>query len=266
MKGPYTGEPGQDWWLTDGPYSFTGPPTSCVGALDLVNGSDDKVKVRALEVSPPRRKHKGCLPLEKASVTLEARVPPHGNTRVQARLQCDPHTPPGLYEGLLKVGNKTQPLQVEILENQALDLEPRHFWVRGTSGDVTACRLQLTNPGNVPIKLGKVAMVWLRERNWIGRTLVYSLRETKEQDSYEDFANRLLHNLRDSMVSPAILELDPQGEIELQPGQRLQRQLTIRLPAGLVKGRQYLGFIKINEYRIWMELYCNGAPGSSKRR
>lgn len=259
MKGTHNGEPGTDWHLAAGPYFFSGTPGECRGELTFVNDSDNKIKVWALMTQPPARKRKDRLLLTPTRINLAARVPPHGEVRTQAALQLSPDTEPGLYQATVLCGEHKAPLEVEVLEHRELMIAPTHLRLRGASGETLSCSLTITNLGNVPIELGDVAMIWLRERDWIGRTLVYSLRETTETETYEDFANRLLHDLREAIIAPARIRLEPTMKAALAAGMTLERTLSITLPAGLKKGRRYLGFIKINDDRIWMELYCTGS-------
>lgn len=63
MKSPYTGAPGTDWQLAEGPYAFSGTPGQCVGELVFVNHSDNKLKVRSLDIEAPTRHRKNCQPL-----------------------------------------------------------------------------------------------------------------------------------------------------------------------------------------------------------
>lgn len=256
MKGTHTGEPGTDWRLAKGPFAFSGPPSHCVGELTLVNDSSAKVKVRRLTSMAPARIRKGREALADACLRLEARLPPHREVTVNATLDVDPRTPPGRYQTTLVCGRQKEQVEVEIEPDPDLEIQPNHLRLLGRSGERLVQTLRLHNRGNLPINLGDVAMVWLRERDWIGRTLVYSLRETSPEDNYEDFANRLLQNFRASLVVPARISLTP--ATVLAPGEQLERSLALTLPRDIRKGRQYRGFIKINEYRIWMELHCTG--------
>ncbi|WP_166263956.1 hypothetical protein [Marinobacter caseinilyticus] len=259
MKGTHSGEPGSDWHLTDGPYSFSGAPFECRGALTLVNNSDHKIKVRALATRPPQRYRKDSKPLAPTRMVLAARIAPHGESRTMAALQLPSSTPPGHYQTTVICGKQKTPVNVEVLAHQELMIEPTHLRLQGVSGQTLRCNITLSNLGNVPVDIGDVGMVWLREYDWIGRTLVYSLRETGPDESYEDFANRLLHDFRKQLIAPARIQFTPAIEASLSAGEAIERTLSLMLPAGLKKGRRYLGFIKINDDRVWLELYCTGS-------
>lgn len=256
MKGTHNGTPGTDWFLADEQCHFSGPPRDCRGEITLVNDTDDKVKVRALEARPPARKRKGMLALEPQSIRLSARIPPHGKVRVRATLALPLDTPPGVYQATIHCGARKTLITAEVDDYRELLIGPKHLRLQGNSGDTISHTLVLSNLGNIPIAIDDVAMIWLREHSWIGRSLVYTLRETGPEDTYEDFANRLLHSFRESIVAPARIRLEPESEQLLAPGQTLTRTLTMNLPKGLKKGRHYLGFIKVNEDQFWLELYC----------
>lgn len=257
MKARHNGEPGSDWHLADGPFHFSGPPEACRGELGLVNDSDHKLKVRLLETRAVARPRKGHHALAPTAISLSARLPAGSEGRVPAQLQLARDTAPGRYQGTVVCGKQTERLEVEVLARRELTVEPTHLRVRGHSGQAVEQVLVLTNRGNVPIDLRDVAMIWLEEVNWAGRTLVYSLRASQPDDDWQAFANRLLQDFRREMVAPARIQLQPPMTGALAPGQRLERTLRLTLPGGLRKGRRYQGFIKLGERRIWMELYCD---------
>lgn len=258
MRPAFTGEPGKDWYLADGTYVFAGVPGDCLGQVTIINPSQDKIRIRRLETRPPPRKRKGRKTLDGANIRLSVRLRPGETLRAEANLDMPPGTEPGQYDAVVACGGRRVKVEVTVLEHTALAVEPGHIRLQGTTGDTLRVPLTVINQGNVPVALRDVGMVWLRERDWIGRTLVYTLREIEEDDTYEDFANKLLHDFRRAIVTPARIRLSPVPEDSLTVGQCVQRSLEITLPQGLKKGRLYMGFIKINETRIWLELYCNG--------
>ena len=91
----YTAPPGAAWRLGKGPFLFSGTPPICSGELDLINDSDEKVKVRAIAVAGPKERSTASPGL--TEVRLAARLAPHGRTRVSAHFEVDPGTPPGRY-------------------------------------------------------------------------------------------------------------------------------------------------------------------------
>jgi len=263
MKGAYSGSPGVDWHLAKGSCHFYGTPHECQGELTVINVSNDKVKVRALSTQKPSRQRKDALTLQPTYLALSARVPPHSETRTLASLQLPPETAPGQYQATVICGKQKLPIEVKILEHREASIEPSHLRVQGKSGDTVNTKLCITNLGNVALDLRDIGMVWLREYDWIGRTLVYTLRETDTNDRFEDFSSRLLHTFHNDMIPPAKIQFKPSAEGLLSAGSAMLRTLSITLPSGLKKGRRYSGFIKINEIRIWLEVYCSGSGSAA---
>lgn len=274
MKGPYSGEPGIDWHISKEPLSFYGIPSECRGQLSLINKSDAKVKIRHLATQnageattnstnkstskSTSKKTKKNAGLNASQINLFARIKPNSETCVTAELEVPHNTAPGQYQTTVVYGKQKHPVDVTILEHHELIISPSHIRAKGESGDKVSCEISISNMGNVALELGDVGMVWLREQNWVGRTLVYTLRETTAEDSFEEFENHLLQNFRKDIIPAARIQFEPAKISSIAAGDTLTRNATLTLPSGLMKGRRYLGFIKINEHRIWLEVYCSG--------
>lgn len=259
MKEPYSGQPGTDWHLSKEFSSFEGTPLDCQGELRFVNQSDAKVKIRTLQTEVPSRTRKECKALKPSEVSVSVRLPPHSEASVLASLQLPPDTPPGLYQSVLVYGKQKLPIEINVKEHFELQIDPGHISARANAGDAIHGKITLTNSGNTRIDLSDVGMVWLREQNWIGRTLVYSLRESSAEENYEAFANRVLHDFQNQMLPAARIVFDTDKPTAIDAGQRITRSFTLTAPPGMKKGRRYLGFIKINENRIWLEVFCTGS-------
>jgi len=281
MKAAYTGEPGRDWQIAKGPFEFVGRPGECVGEITFTNPTDDKIKIRRLKLDAISDKKRKNPTLEGAELAMQLRLQPRSAHKTHARLELPPATPPGVYEVHCCCGDQTELIRIQVLASPALAINPTHIKLRGASGDNLNCQVRIDNPGNIPMQTMDAGMIWLREQNWIGRTLVYSLREAADDENYEHFANRLLHDFKQSMIPPASVRLTSmqsgstkkdsiqrasKQEGLLAPGEFMNKNLALIAPPGLEKGRTYLGFVKINMTRIWLELFCNGSPNSTKRR
>lgn len=256
MKGPYSGEPGVDWHLAKESGIFYGTPGECRGELTFINTSNSKIKVRSLHTQEATKKRKGCHSLKPTEISLFARVEPNSESKVMAALKLPTNTAPGQYQASLIYGKEQCPIDITIIEHHEILISPSHIRLKGASGDKISCQLSITNLGNVALELGDVGMIWLREYDWIGRTVVYALREINEDDSYEDFGNKLLQTFRNDIIPPARIEFESAKIVAIAAGETLVRNLTLTLPTSLMKGRRYAGFIKINENRIWLEVYC----------
>lgn len=145
-------------------------------------------------------------------------------------------------------GHRTQ-----MLTRRVLDITPTHCRLHGQSGQVVEHALAVTNLGNAPVKLRNSAMVWLEERFCAARRQGESLRV---RDNEENCGSGSGGASRLALVVPARILVEPMLESPLAPGQRVSRTLRLTLPSGLKAGRHYRGLIRIDDNRIWLDVYC----------
>jgi hypothetical protein len=250
--------------LGKGPFIFSGKPPICRGNLILGNTTKDTVRIRALATDP--RGDPQLARLGFGQIQVQQRLTAGALRAVPARFQIDPQTAPGIYRTSISNGKEQQPIIVHVQENPALNVSPSRIQLRGAGGDRLSHTLIIHNPGNVAHTLEETAMVWLEERDWVGRTLVYALRESTHEENHQAFLDRLLETFRQSMLPavPVTLKFDAS---ELRPGDTRVVELALTLPGDrMLKGRTYRGFIKLLGKRMWIEVACNGSPKSTKRR
>jgi hypothetical protein len=248
--------------LGAGPFVFAGEPPVCTGDVELINGSDERAKVRAIPVvsrGDARRAQLGVNELR-----LAMRLSPGARARVPAHLVVDPHTPPGTYEAHLALGGQSQRVVVHVFEKRSLEVKPRVVRLTGARGSVHSAVVVVTNRGNVGETLRELALVFLEERAWVGRSLVYALRETGADEGVQGYLDRVTRELRATIARPARVTL--RGEVpELPPGATREIGLEITLPNELIKGRTYGGSTRFMSGTLVFEVECNGA-GDPKGR
>lgn len=261
MKGMHSAPPEKAWHLGEGPFIFSGIPPACSGELELINTSDQKVKVRTIPAVHKEGPVAGVL----GEVQLAASIAPHSRVRVPAHFRLDPRTPPGTYKTSLSCGKQREATVVHVHENNGFKVDPRRIFLHGSAGDVLSRMLVIRNTGNVAFSVPDVSMVWLEEQDWLGRTVVYALRESPKSEGHQQFFDRVLEELRSTMV-PATRVLFESKQSEIKPGDMAQVLLKLTLPKELKKGRTYLGFIKIPTRRLWLEIECNRMLETDERR
>jgi hypothetical protein len=249
--------------LGDGPFIFSGKPPICRGSLVIGSISNKSVRVRAL--STEHREDRKLAPLGFGQIKVQMRLAPGSLGAVPAHFQIDPHTAPGIYKTSISIGKEQKQIVIHVQENPALSISPARVQLRGAGGDHLSHTLVIHNPGNITHTLDKAAMVWLEERDWVGQTLVYTLRKSVENEKHQAYLDRMLDELRKSMLPPVRVALKYDSP-EIRPGDTRVLELEITLPSGMNKGRTYLGFIKLMGKRLWLEVACNGSPNSTKRR
>lgn len=260
---PHTAPPGEAWGLGSGPFVLSGRPPHVSGEIELVNRSPERVKVRAI---PARSSGKrGSAPAVSGNLRLSARLEPGRTERVFAHLEIAPETPPGTYEADAEVGTERARMVVHVFEKHAVVLRPGRVELRGAPGDSLAHVLVVANRGNVVYAVPRVVLVHLEERDWFGRSLVYALRETEQDDGHQAYLDRLLRELKATDVPPMRVELSA-AAAEVAPGTTAEVGLTLTVPEGLAKGRTYLRTIPFMGAQLTFQIECNGSVQSSKRR
>ncbi|MGH3116971.1 MAG: hypothetical protein ACRDQ2_07620 [Gaiellales bacterium] len=259
----YTATAGEAWRLGEGPFIFSGVPPICVGELELVNHSEDKVKVRAIPVVGHQDETVASLGLGKLRVG--ARLAPRDRMRVSAHFLVDPRTPSGRYTADLACAGQREPVVIHVFESLGLEVEPGTIELRGAGGDLLRTPLVVTNRGNVTETVPELRLVFLEERNWIGRSLVFALRESTEDEGHEAFLDRVVRELRATVARPARVTLSGTAS-EIRPGDKRELELEIALPAELIKGRTYTGSTPFMSSKLFFKVECNGTSTSTKRR
>ena len=129
---PYTAPPEEAWRLGQGPFIFSGVPPMCTGDIELVNDSDQKVKVRAIPVVGRDK----VATLGAGELRVAASLAPHERKRVPAHFVLEPYTPPGSYTVDLCCGDQRETAVVHVFEKLGVQVEPDVIRVRGAGGDV----------------------------------------------------------------------------------------------------------------------------------
>ena len=251
MKTAYNLEPDTHWCLQDAEVQFSGPPYQCVGTLNVQNLSDQKLKIRYL----PTTSDDKALCCEQLFCQL--RVPANTQQKASARLNLPPNTPPGQYHVKIQVGDRAVNAQVEVLENDVLKMQPKRTVLEGCPGETITKTVNFHNQGNTEIVLPARSMVWFEERDWLGHNLVQTIRDTKTDDNYEDYLNALLKRFQKTMLPAITVEFDQNKDVLLPPASQLSRSFSVTLPEGLLKGKTYHGFVKVQRFRFWLAVYCN---------
>jgi hypothetical protein len=249
--------------LEPGQYIFSGVPPILTGEFELTNRTDEKLKVRTIPV----------VGFEDAAVAdrglgvlrVGARLAPGQRARARGHFLVDPTTPPGTYTAELEYGGERQRVVAHVFQKLDLVITPEVIQLEGAGGDVLSALVVISNRGNVKETLRPLALVFLEERDWVGRSLVYALRETKEGEGHQPYFDRVVQELRSTISRPA--RVNVRGDVsELEPGQSVEVELEIALPKELIRGRTYVGSTPFMSGELSFEIFCNGAVNSTRRR
>ena len=260
----YSTPPGDAWRTAHPSIVLRGTPPVLYGDVTLVNDSDEKVKVRHLEMTTRSETKRAQPALAPSALRIGARLAPRVTTRARASVTVDPQTPPGRYtmdaEGFAEGG-----VVLEVLERVSVQLTPSRLELRGAPGDVLDAELAVSNRGNVPVAIPRAALVHLEEKFWMGRSLTYVLRDISRDAGATSFMDKLLAELKDTDIRPMRVDVESKEE-ELAPGASAVLRLRLHLPEELRKGRDYVRSISFMHARLFVALTCDGSAASTKRR
>lgn len=247
------------WRIGEHPLVFSGTPPLLGGEIELINESDQRVAPKHLEAHFDREHgiH--------ADLRVPGRLAANSRTRVRAQLVIDRATPPGTYHASVRAGTQTAAATVHVYPSRGATVSPGVLQFSGASGDHIELAVSLTNRGNVTHTLPKTGVIFFEESNWVGRSLVFALREAAADEGVQPYLDRVLHELVGSMAGTTTVTIGaPQRTLE--PGVTLHATLTFTLPERLAKGRTYDTWLAIAGTRITFELLCNGSANSLLRR
>ncbi|MGH7499350.1 MAG: hypothetical protein ACREL3_10920 [Gemmatimonadales bacterium] len=259
----YTAPPGKAWDVGSSRLVFRGKPPFLSGDLELINHSSEKLKVRTIRTLPGKAGAASAPSL--GDVRLAARLAPGERSRVRAHLMVDPSTPAGTYTARLDLGPRSEEITVQVFEKHAIVLAPNKVSLRGAPGDVLTHPLIISNRGNVTHTVPPVALVHLEERDWLGRSLVYALREMDPEEGHQGYLDRVIREIKSTDIPPVPVTIVGNADT-IQPGGTIEVGLELTVPERSIKGRTYVRSITFMTSTLTFQLDCNGAAHSKKRR
>lgn len=95
----------------------------------------------------------GGPPLRIEPVPVLLNVAGDGVIRTQLRLRLDPATPPGHYEGLVKLGDLSRPVAIDVLPEPSVAIRPQPLVVDAAQGPQQRLDVAFENTGNTPLTI-----------------------------------------------------------------------------------------------------------------
>jgi hypothetical protein len=228
MKAMHSAPPEKAWRIGKGPFIFSGMPPACTGKLELINISDKKVKIRTI----PTVQNKDNSVL--TAVHLVASIPPGECVQIPAHFQITTNTPAGTYKTSLSCGKQREDVVVYVFDNYNFSINPQSIFLRGAAGETLSHPMVINNTGNVELQLPAVSLVWFEEQDWVGRTFVYSLRESSKAEGYEKYLDRVMEEFHSEMIPSTRVHIKCKPD-QIKPGIVAEVLLTITLPKKLKK-------------------------------
>jgi len=171
---------------------------------------------------------------------LLAAVTPSGIADVaRLMLSLPGATPPGKYEGAIKLTNRSQSLVVEVEPSLSIAVLPEGLAARARPGEELTVDLTVLNQGNVPFVVRKTYAFPLADVIGIDRALSRTASaETKEGGRGR--ADRFADELASGRGGPVRVEVH-RGVGTVMPSAVHEVKATLKLPGRLRLGRTYSG-------------------------
>ena len=237
---------------------FVGAPPVLAGALEVTNSTSDPISLRGIVAKLEGHER----PFE---LRLHGRAAPKQRARLGGHLLVDGGMPAGTYRGTVHMFGREEPVEVRVLERPSARALPKAIYLTGASHDEVESEVLIENTGNVAFAIGPANSMFFEETYWLGRSLVYAMREANADDGAEKYLDRVVRELRTTMPGTTSVRVASDSKT-LEPGAQALVRLTFELPTGLIKGRVYAASLTVAGAHIYVELTCNGAENSAKRR
>ena len=175
----------------------------------------------------------GGRPLRIEPVPVQLSVAGKGVTRAQLRLRLDPATPPGRYEGKVKLGALQRTVAIDVLPEVKLGIRPAPVVVDATEGREQRVTVAFENRGNVPLTIDLTGDYPLGEEVSIPPGRIEDA-ATADNPLAAIFDRVIGRAPAPTLVPFGVLKLAmPGGAEHLQPGEARTAEVSVSLPKGL---------------------------------
>jgi hypothetical protein len=240
------------------PRVFIGAPPLLVADLQLHNPSNRHIHPGPATAKLPDEAHE-------RSVRIPGRLPPETTSRLRAQLLVSRSMAPGIYRASMRAADGSHPIELRVLERRCISIKPQSVEFVAEAGKGVSADLYLENRGNVPVALNDTGSVFFEEVDWLGRALVFAMREVGEDESFDRYRDRVYHELRSTMQHKTSVSIDVKTKT-LAPDAATDARISMTLPTGLYKGRNYAAFFDFAGVRLRLGISCTGGTASPKRR
>jgi hypothetical protein len=158
------------------------------------------------------------------------------------RLDLPRWTPPGSYEGTVKVGDHERRVVVDVEPRPKVRMSPRRLSLRGRPKEAVTAEVVVSNVGNVACDVRGAYVFALFDPSSLERATQRAFQSSARGE--ERFIDRIAAELSEGYAGTVRLKVD-QGAGPLEPGDSRELRATLRLPDHLRSGRTYEGTWRI---------------------
>ena len=170
-------------------------------------------------------------------------------------------TPPGTYEGTVRVGDQEHPLILEVEPRVRLRIDPRRLHFKAAPGATREVDLVVTNLGNVASEIRSADAFGLFDTGGVDRAIgrAFSAEPAKGERRLDVIADAAAEGFG-GLVRMRV----ESGAGELAPGESRNVHVALVLPDRLEQGRQYWGTWTL--YNVNYVVRIDVATAKPKRR
>ena len=200
---------------------------------------------------------------------LTVQTVPVGSAATRLRFSLPESTPPGTYEGTVRIGGESYPISVEVVPHPYLAIFPRQLMLEVASphggasqGSEATVDLTLVNSGNVPCEIGKAHAFGLFDVKGADRAIGAALSDPEEKGQAR--LNHLMDeaaNNHGGLVRVNVRE----GTGIIEPGELRNLHVTLRFSDRLRPGNTYWGTWPLYNLEYYVKVHVSSpspAPAS----
>ena len=219
-------------WPADRTLSISGSAASLKIPVALRNATDGAIQVSDVSLAEVRLGAAGK-PLRLAPIPVQMTVAANGTAQAKIRLRLDPATPPGRYQGEIKLGGVSRPVEIEVVERAELAIQPAPLVVDAALGPEQRFAVAFENRGNTPLTIDLTGDYPLGEEAPLA-----SDRIERPADGVERLG-QIFKDVIGLGAAPVLTQIGtvglfmPSGPVRLEPGAIRTEQIAVALPKEL---------------------------------
>jgi hypothetical protein len=231
-------------WPADRTLALSGSAGALRIPLTLRNDSAELAHLTGASLADVRLAGGGP-PLNLDPVPVAIRVAAKGVGRAQLRLRLDPATPPGRYEGQLRLGDLVRPLAIDVLPSVKLNIRPAPLIVDAAQGLAPVVAVSFENRGNVPLTVDVSGRYPLAEEAPVAPDRLDSA--SQGDNPLAVIFDKVIGRDPTPVLIPfGVLEMAMLGgPTELAPGSAFVATVALTLPANLSPTARYHTFAPV---------------------
>jgi len=255
-------------WPADRTLSLSGSAGALRIPITLRNASAGAIQVSDVSLAEVRLGAAGK-PLRLDPIPVHVNVAANGVARARIRLRLDPTTPPGRYQGEIRLAGISRPIEIEVVAQAELVVRPAPLVVDAALGPEQRFAVAFQNRGNTTLTIDLTGDYPLGEELPLAPERI---------ERPADGVERLGQIFKDVMglgAAPVLTQIGtvglfmPGGPVRLEPGATRTEQVAVALPEGLSPAARHHAFAPVYASDLHIVIVTAAkrpAPAKARRR